>query len=244
MSISNEIQRLQSAKANIKSAIEQKGVVVGDGTIDTYAEKISEISGGSGVDLGKLCSNIRFENLNVIGESEIVVDLENASSLEKMFYLNAENTTVEHITVNCPNKIKSLLGFCDCVSGVYDYKVKHITLNCDTADATDADYCFDRFKELEIIDGTPIDFSSCTRQIRMYYLNALREVRFKGTLKQNIRLDESGQLSNESVDSIINALADLTGQSSCSIQFNNAVGNKLTDTQKATITAKNWKLVY
>lgn len=46
MSIANEIQRLQSAKADIKSAIEQKGVTVGDGTIDTYAEKISEISGG------------------------------------------------------------------------------------------------------------------------------------------------------------------------------------------------------
>lgn len=46
MSIANEIQRLQSAKANIKSAIEEKGVTVGDGTIDTYAEKIAEISGG------------------------------------------------------------------------------------------------------------------------------------------------------------------------------------------------------
>lgn len=48
MSIANEIQRLQSAKANIKSAIEEKGVTVGDGTIDTYAEKISQISSGGG----------------------------------------------------------------------------------------------------------------------------------------------------------------------------------------------------
>lgn len=47
MSIANEIQRLQTAKANMKTAIENKGVVVGDGTIDTYAEKISEISSGS-----------------------------------------------------------------------------------------------------------------------------------------------------------------------------------------------------
>ena len=46
MSIANEIQRLQSAKADIKSAIEQKGVTVGDGTIDTYAGFISLISGG------------------------------------------------------------------------------------------------------------------------------------------------------------------------------------------------------
>lgn len=48
MSIATEIQRLQQAKTDIKTAIEAKGVTVGDGTIDTYAEKISEISGGGG----------------------------------------------------------------------------------------------------------------------------------------------------------------------------------------------------
>ena len=46
MSIANEIARIQTAKADIKTAIEQKGVTVGDGNIDTYAEKIGEISGG------------------------------------------------------------------------------------------------------------------------------------------------------------------------------------------------------
>lgn len=49
MSIATEIQRLRTAKADIKTAIEEKGVEVGNGLIDTYAEKISEISGGGGV---------------------------------------------------------------------------------------------------------------------------------------------------------------------------------------------------
>lgn len=48
MSIETEIKRLQTAKENIKSAIEEKGVTVGDGTIDTYAEKIGEIIVGGG----------------------------------------------------------------------------------------------------------------------------------------------------------------------------------------------------
>ena len=39
MSIATEIQRLQTAKADIRTAIEEKGVEVGDGLIDTYAEK-------------------------------------------------------------------------------------------------------------------------------------------------------------------------------------------------------------
>ena len=44
--ISTEITRLQNAKTAIKTAIEAKGVTVGDGAIDTYAEKIGEISSG------------------------------------------------------------------------------------------------------------------------------------------------------------------------------------------------------
>lgn len=50
MSVATEIQRLQQAKADIKAAIEKKGVTVGDGTIDTYAEKINEISSGDSGD--------------------------------------------------------------------------------------------------------------------------------------------------------------------------------------------------
>jgi hypothetical protein len=48
MSISNEIERLQNAKASIKTAIENKGVEVGEGLIDTYASKIDEIQIGGG----------------------------------------------------------------------------------------------------------------------------------------------------------------------------------------------------
>lgn len=46
MSINQEIQRINQAKVDIKEAIEEKGVTVGDGTLDTYPEKIAEISGG------------------------------------------------------------------------------------------------------------------------------------------------------------------------------------------------------
>ena len=49
MSIASEITRLQNAKSDIKASIENKGVTVGDGTIDTYASKINEISTSSAV---------------------------------------------------------------------------------------------------------------------------------------------------------------------------------------------------
>ena len=49
MSIASEITRLQAAKADIKSAIENKGVTVpSEATLDDYADYIDDISGGSG----------------------------------------------------------------------------------------------------------------------------------------------------------------------------------------------------
>lgn len=47
MSIATEIERLQNAKASMKTAIENKGVEVGDATIDAFADKINEISVGT-----------------------------------------------------------------------------------------------------------------------------------------------------------------------------------------------------
>ena len=49
MSIASEIQRLQTAKTDIKTAIEAKGVTVpSSATIDTYDDYVSQISGGGG----------------------------------------------------------------------------------------------------------------------------------------------------------------------------------------------------
>ena len=46
MAIADQINRIKNAKAAIKTAIEGKGVTVGNGTIDTYAEKIDQIQQG------------------------------------------------------------------------------------------------------------------------------------------------------------------------------------------------------
>ena len=50
MSIATEITRIQQAKADIKTAIEAKGVTVpSSATIDTYDDYVSEISGGGAI---------------------------------------------------------------------------------------------------------------------------------------------------------------------------------------------------
>ena len=47
--IDSEITRIENAKEDIKDAIESKGVSVGEGTIDTYAAKVAEISSGPNI---------------------------------------------------------------------------------------------------------------------------------------------------------------------------------------------------
>lgn len=70
MSIATEIERLKSAKANIKTAIEAKGVTVGDGTLDTYSAKIDEIP--SGVDISEYFDDTLLTTSNTHGCGEWV----------------------------------------------------------------------------------------------------------------------------------------------------------------------------
>ena len=50
MSIASEIERLQTAKASLKTSIENKGVTVPEGaTLDDYPALVDSISGGGGL---------------------------------------------------------------------------------------------------------------------------------------------------------------------------------------------------
>ena len=65
-----------------------------------------------------------------------------------------------------------------------------------------------------------------------------------GTFGTSLSLANSPLLSDASIQSVIDALADLTGATAQTLTLHNDTGNKLTEEQKSTITAKNWTLVY
>ena len=71
-SISSEITRLENAKASIKSAIEAKGVTVGEGLLDTYAAKINDISSGASESIINVCT---YNPLNLGSTDGFVVAL-------------------------------------------------------------------------------------------------------------------------------------------------------------------------
>ena len=78
-------------------------------------------------------------------------------------------------------------------------------------------------------------FQNCT---------ALEHIIIDGEIAGAVSFQHSSLLDNESIQSIIDSLVDLTGQTALTLTLHATVGANLTDEQKATITAKNWTLVY
>jgi hypothetical protein len=75
---------------------------------------------------------------------------------------------------------------------------------------------------------------------------ALEEINFTedSVIKASISFQYSSKLNESSIQSIINALKDLTGSTAQTLTLHATVGSGLTEEQKAAITAKNWTLVY
>ena len=131
-------------------------------------------------------------------------------------------------------------------------------------------YCYMTFRKSKLITSPPLDLSNCTqgtswlfgqcanlKEIKTlkvseevtydnltYNCYALEKITFEGTIGKNISFQFNPLLTNESVQSIIDHLKDLTGATTQTLTFHATVGANLTDTQKAAISAKNWTLVY
>lgn len=76
-----------------------------------------------------------------------------------------------------------------------------------------------------------------------YGCKALREVRFKpNTIRYKFDISHSPDLSDASVQSIIDGLADLTGQDTLTLDFHSDIVLKLTEEQVMQIISKNWEV--
>ena len=75
-------------------------------------------------------------------------------------------------------------------------------------------------------------------------MSKLADIAFEGTIFDTVSFANSPLLTNASVQNIIDHLKDLTGATAQTITLHADVGAKLTDTQKATISAKNWNVSY
>lgn len=137
-------------------------------------------------------------------------------------------------------------------------------------DFSQVTYCYMTFRQSKLITAPALNLTNCTKgtnwlfgqcanlkEIKtltvsevVTFINivmgcaALEKITFAGTIGQSLSLAWSPLLTNESVQSIIDHLKDLTGATAQTLTFHATVGGKLTQAQKDAISAKNWTLVY
>lgn len=246
MSIATEIQRLQNAKSDIKPAIEEKGVEVGDGLIDTYAEKVREIHGAitepnylQYVTATPFWQDVSFpENLR-----DVQLNFLSLTTLSGNRWFGGTNAT--SVTIIGENIVQANLSY-----SFYNSKyLKYVDFSkCGNGGKLSITYFSNAFQAsalLERIIGN-LDLSNSASNGNCFMgCTALKEFRvIPLSIKLNFSVISSPNLSNETIQSIIEGLADLTGGTTQTITFHATVGAKLTEEQKATITAKNWILAY
>ena len=200
----------------------------------------------------RYASHFKIKSFNLFGKKEVVLNLDNATTLDGLISITQgyntglQNTVVEHLTINCPNQVQVFQMMLNYDNLNRDYALKRLTFNVDTQKGTHFSYFIRNTMALEVIDGTPLDFSSVTANLSPFLsLSALKEVRFKeNTIKVNLDIHYSPDLSAETRQSIVDGFADMTGQTTITLTVHKTVYEKMVaDGQDALLTAKNITLV-
>ena len=184
MSISTEIQRLQNAKENIKNAIEESGVSVGNGLLDTYPDKIDGVY-KAGVSNGK---NVLLDNVIYIGRKNYQ-------------YAFARWKDGDFSKLNDIHDISNAFW-------MFSYgQMEEIDAIIDLTVATNINNMFSGCTKLKKI--TKIKFSdTCSLTFTNPFQNcvALEEVRFEGKIKNSISFAGCTKLTKPSIESIVRML--------------------------------------
>lgn len=218
MSIANEIQRIETAKADIKKAIEEKGVEVGDGLIDTYAEKIALISGGGGDsyydtfwDSYQNYGN-RVDYTNGFGSCwtketfKPKYDIKPTNAYMFMRYAPLDNVDmVEHL-----EKLGITLDFSNCTNcqyGFYGAKISRLgVIDLRKIKSATADGVFSS-AYLKTIDLLKVSEEQ-TNLSWFSEATVLENITIEGVIAANLNMSKCSNLTHESLMSIINALKD------------------------------------
>lgn len=208
--------------------------------VTQYAEAEVTIEASGGVDMISYASTLRevFYGVDFSENPNITIVLKNFSKGD-IYNSFSKCTNVETIKLVYKGERK------DCLAQLafsYANSVKGIDLSEFNVTFTGkANNMFDSCKALVEIKGE-LDFSGATSMNNIFSLcNALEEVRFKeSSIPANLYLGTHTMLSDESIQSIINGLATVETTQTLTLHAN--VKAKLTDTQIATITSKNWNL--
>lgn len=123
----------------------------------------------------------------------------------------------------------------------YNRGTEELYINFDTSHVTNYSSLFDLRGVLHSIYGV-FDLSSVTKSVGLAFdCNSLKKITFKAeTIHYSISFIHCGNLSDESIQSIIDGLAQV--ETAQTITFHANVKAKMTEEQIATINEKGWTL--
>lgn len=190
MNISENLQRIITAKTEIKSALLEKGIDVGEGTIDTYAVEIqnADIAGGdskpvlpNGICLsGSTWSEFHCEDYDWRYVRDYISMFEDCTSLKTISGLNtldlSKTTTLNSMFSGCSGLTSLDISTWD-TSNVVDmtdmfYQCKGLTSldlsSWDTSNVVDMNYLFSNCQGLKSLDLSSWDTSNVTNMSYMF----------------------------------------------------------------------------
>ena len=97
----------------------------------------------------------------------------------------------------------------------------------------------------QLVTAMGLNFSKSSMSINNVFASCSALVNFSvvaGSIKKQFNIADSPLLSDESIQSIIDGLADLTGSPSSKVIFHTDVVTRLTQEQVLQITNKNWSI--
>lgn len=208
--------------------------------LDTVNE-LPESGESGGVNWLEYATSIKgmFADVNFQTGTEIELNLKNITLIEDAF---RRTSGLKKITLNAPESDVGV-GAAYAFWGATNNELETIDLSGFKRSFSSMAHTFRGCPNLKYIYGE-LDMSTCTQAGGMFLdSKIIQEVRFKkGSICINIDCSSSSNLSTESIQSIIDGLADLTGETEHTVSFNSSVKAKLTDEQKTQITSKNWIL--
>lgn len=209
-------------------------------TIKQNVPKVYAAGHNKGFDIGSLpmyyikSLNAMFMGVIFEENTELIVKMRACTSLQYAF-TNTQNIKRLALTIETPATIPWNMTFSS-VKGIESIDLSRCSVKPSALSSG-----FSNNPLLKSITGN-LDFSECTNITNCFYSDtALEEVSFvPQSIKLSIDFYWCAYLSEKSVQSIIDGLADLTGGTTQKVTFHATIINNLTTDQLNSIYAKNW----
>lgn len=230
-------------KNQIQSLIDTANEKTGNNDADLTSAVGSLVEGFGGaevLDISRYIQTINglFQNVEFPEGTKLILILDNLKSTSATNAFGG-TTGIEEIKIVADKSDLALSinsAFRTSSVKLVDLEDFHFTL-------ASASMTFYQATSLKTIKGK-LNFSEATNIGNMFFnCLSLEDIEIEpNTLSLSITFSHSSKLSDTSIQSIIDGLADLTGGTAQTLTFHADVKAKLTEEQIATITSKNWTL--